>query len=302
MKALYTYINESLLDDEDDIVQGGLSATINTALKAIPSYRLGKDGKTLVYDNAWSSDWIELARPNGDPIKRRGETWKNEDILTDDLMDFVNSAKLKFQPLQTYQVPMGDPKFDKIPVDWVCDLQICTRNDGPTNMDLSKLPFEVKGGVDILPTIFDSNLSKDFNIKAYTKHIEYVTFREYGDNATATISWEPQHIVGWDCEYLVIQCPGYKGINKSLYNEMQDWDAEKIQQFLDNNPKAQKVFVCENYRDRDIWYRVKTKGTGAKRKVIGMTPVKSLTTKRKMRDLKERYMLDSTSYARANKL
>ena len=88
MKALYTYINESLLDDEDDIVQGGLSATINTALKAIPSYRLGKDGKTLVYDNAWSSDWIELSRPNGDPIKRRGETWKNEDVLTDYFMDF----------------------------------------------------------------------------------------------------------------------------------------------------------------------------------------------------------------------
>ena len=302
MRTLYTYINESLLDDEDDIIQGGLTAAINNALKDAPSYRLGNDEKTLVYDNADSSDWIELTRPNGDPVKRRGEIWRHDDTLTDDLLDFINAAKLKFQPIQTYQVPLGDPKFDKIPVDWVCDLQICARKDGPTNMDLSKLPFEIKGGVIVLPTIFDHGLSKDYNIKAYPKHVEYVIFNEYGENATAVISWEPHHIIGWDCKYLVIQCPSYKKLNQSVYNEMQDWDAEKIQQFLDNNPKAQKVFVCENYRDRDIWYRVKTKGTGAKRKVIGMTPVKSLTTKRKIRSLKEPYMLDATAYARSNKL
>lgn len=286
MRNLYNYIKESLLDDDDDIMSKGYDAGMKEMFKDIPSFRVSSDFKWILFDPArpgdgWNFEYdpcVQLDRPDGDVAKRAGEKWRNDDVLTDDLFSNILHSSLKFQPIEYYNVPNNDKIFHKLPVDYVSMLSVTLR-DG-SHIDLSKVEFDIKTEVSFTINTYHNSMP-EFTVTPYPKHIPVVMYTEYGF-ARNPASYTPDMVKGWDCDILVIQCPIYKKKGSGVYNDMQDWDKDIIQQFVANNPKAKAIYCCESQKDNDFWYKAKIKGTGRNRQVIEMTPLRAATALKKI--------------------
>lgn len=284
MRDLYNYIKESLLDDDDEIMSKGYDAGIKELFKDIPSFRISSDFKWILFeperpDYDYDSDPIvQLDRPDGDVAKRAGEKWRNDDVLTDDLFSNILQLPLKFQPIEYYNVPNNDKMFHKLPVDYVSMLSVTLRDR--SHIDLSKVEFDIKTEVTFTINTHFNNMP-EFTVTPYPKHIPVVLYTEYGfsDNP---VSYTPDMVKGWDCDILAIQCPIYKKKGSGVYNDMQDWDKDIIQQFVVNNPKAKAIYCYEDQKQNSFWYKVKIKGTGRNRQVIEMTPLRPQTVLKKI--------------------
>lgn len=299
MRNLCEYISESLLDDEDDIMDSGAKKIVDKIFSQLDSFKLGRDGKTIVHDehmNPYEDGYRHypaiVQRPDSDPTMKSGESSRYRGYLSDELMDTIITAGFKFQPLETYEVSTSDKKFKKLPCDWVCDLDV-NINDS-SNFDLNGLNFDIRNGVEFTANIYQTT-TPNIEISPYPKHLNTVIFKSYSTRNTAT--YRPEMVKGWDCDMLVIQCPEYQKFGNGLHDDMQNWDAEKIQQFVENNPKAKSIIFCENYRDANMWFKVKCAGSGKKRKAVSMTPIKAHTVRKKIYRYRDWIALDTHDYA-----
>ena len=264
MKNLYD-IYESLLDDEEDLMTNADNAAIASLLGDLgQEWIVGNDNKTLLYNP------IEYGtRGNGyaDLYFKGARTCK---FVRDPKA--LKDAGLEFQPIAYMyaNLPGSEDGLKYTQTPYTAELSISFK-EGANSVDLSKLPFEIKDGVQ-----FEYGYKADpnnINVIAYPKHLSYIWYMSYGD-----IDCNPNAIKDWDCDIMLIQGknlrnPNYVGIGE-------EYDAELVQQIISNNPKVKNFYICLEYHS-DIWCKVSLKGTGTKRTIKKFIPQKkkSITDK-----------------------
>lgn len=255
MKTLYN-IYESLLDDEDTLMVNADNAAISKLLGDLEQdWIVGNDNKTLLYNPSYFG-----SRSNG-----FAELYLNgvREVAYVKTPKTLKDAGLVFQPIAYMYaaIPGSEDGLKYLQTSYTAQLTIDFKK-GSNSLNLSKLPFEVKDGIQ-----FNYAWGSDphsIDITSYPKHLSYVWYMSYGD-----FDCNPHAIKNWNCDILVVQGknlrrPDYVGIGE-------DYDRELVQQIISNNPKVKEFYFCQDYHGY-IWVKASLKGTGAKRTVNKFIP------------------------------
>lgn len=250
MKDLYDIIKESLLDDENDIINKTTDSIYNDILNGI-DFKVGKDGKTIVYS---PEPEYGLGKSYNDRrINFYSQIQKNlyKNLTT------LSSAKMKFQPLSILNIDVNFSQYNSnhiisnFPVDKVVSLDIENHDDRVVDLDFSNTNFDV---------VFDIHIQNyspktQYNIKAYTKHIPVVIF---SDNRESK-SFNPDNVKDWNCDTLVIDCSYFRTDRSFSHGEglMYGFEIDKIQTLIDSNPKAKTILLWDKALNK--YWKVNTK-------------------------------------------
>lgn len=140
MKTL-NYIYESLLDDEDKILDDTRTSMINSILDDT-GFRLGGDGQTIILDRRYYGD--------GDVNFGRFSGRFSGSISFDDRIQKINKLGLKFQPLSQLTIReksgwRNQEILNMMNCDHIVSVYICERGD----LDFSKIKFNIPGSITI---------------------------------------------------------------------------------------------------------------------------------------------------------
>lgn len=241
MIKLFDYLTESIFDDEEQM--NNIDDTVYGKLLKGTDFSIGTDGKTIVYDP-------KDEYPHGVFDRRISLGVKG---LSDNIQK-INKAGLKFQPV--FCIFADNKEIDKIkdvPIDTVVSLSVGLFDSYDFKIDFSKLNYDIINTITIRGALQNSA-----DIKPYPKHIHRVEIvpTRYGDGV-----FKVDGIKGWDCDELIIQDSDFDaevayGHGDGLCN---GYSIEKIQTFINNNPKAKTIYLYN--RDLESYWKVNTKGS-----------------------------------------
>ena len=143
MKTL-NYIYESLLDDEDTILDDTRTSMINSILNDT-GFKLGGDDQTIIMDTSgyYDDGVVSFGRFNGPRS-------------FDDRIQRINKLGLKFQPLSGLTIRGGSKwKNQEILNMMNCDHIVNVRIYEPGDLDFNKIKFDIPGSIII--SLLNSN-------------------------------------------------------------------------------------------------------------------------------------------------
>ena len=251
MKDLYAIIKESIFDDDDDQFDKMEDSVYNDMLAKL-EFKIGADNKTIV----WEPLDFGYHKDVHDRRISFGGSWTSK--LESNLKTLKN-ADIIFQPL-TYVHIEDDVKdtqniIENFPCMGVCSLNVYLSNT--YKIDFSKLNFPVYTSIHVSTGYKEHDLAK-YDIIAPKQHIPVVSFSDPGKNN----KWQPDNIKGWDCDVMIIDGRGFEeGGYAHGDGKIMGYSVEKLQQLIDNNPKAGMILIENGNR----YWKVNTKT--AKKKI-----------------------------------
>lgn len=216
MKTL-NYIYESLLDDEDTILDDTRTSMINSILNDT-GFKLGGDGQTIIMDTSgyYDDGVVSFGRFNGPRT-------------FDDRIQRINKLGLKFQPLSQLTIRGGSKWrnqeiLNMMNCDHIVDVRIYEHGD----LDFSKIKFNIPGSIIIRllnpNDVFKNKIIPPKNKLLYIKILNHLDVGQLKD---------------WNSKYMILaRVPDYCYRSETWRNTL-----------LNNNPNVDEFIV---YVDKDI--------------------------------------------------
>lgn len=240
MINLHKYIKESLLDDEDEIMTSAETSMLNKEVQE------------------WIGDEYEVTNDKKYIMTRSAHHTKiyfgDLDIKLSEL-NKLNSRGLKFQPIK--EISISDRNVD----DYLKNIHIegCGKvyitPDFNKGIDFNKMNFD---------PIFIDLAANYWNLIAPKKHVPYVFLRKTRWTNEDS-DWE--NVKDWDCDVLILSTAPFENWNDGKYT-IGDFDKEKLQILVNNNPKAKQILLYDNAFNSENIYKINT--SGAKRKITSV--------------------------------
>lgn len=270
MKTIYN-IYESILGD--DFEMSAEDQLFQDILGPESAWKVCKDRKHIWMDG--NNGISSLPKIESEFIGN--SAFRRNTPLTIKNIKAIKDAGLEFLPLCYFDVsiPNDNDLLYDIPCEWTAHASI--HMDPLVDLDFNKVKIECKSLEISFP--WPTNTTAGISIIAPKYHVDYVDFRTR-DSATII---DPSTIKGWDCDILTIRnTSGYiKPIGKrSFHDDMQNFYIDKVQEIVDNNPKAKHIYIDSPWGENFL-YRCSCKKIKGKNTVVKMIPIKTETVDRK---------------------
>lgn len=270
MKTIYN-IYESILGD--DFEASAEDQLFQNLLGPESAWRVCKDRKHIRMDGKVGITSL----PKIESEFVGNSSYRRESPHTIKNIKAIKSAGLEFLPLCYFNVaiPKSDDLLYDIPCEWTANASIYM--DPLVDIDFNKVKMECKSLEISFP--WHMGTTKDISIIAPKYHVDYVDFRTYDSNAVI----HPSTIKGWDCDILTLRNTGgyIKPIGKrSFHDDMQNFYIDKVQEIVDNNPKAKQIYIDSPWGENFL-YRCSCKKIKGKKTVVKMVPIKAETIDKK---------------------
>ena len=236
MKSLY----ESILDMDEK--KSELEALRHTIEKET-GWTLSSDGKYILSDTKHFPGNIDTHF-----YGNKDKEWFEK------LISYAKKYKLKIQPLGL--LILGSDSIhllEGVDIEYICKLNILVNN--PVNIDLSKIksPIQRISFAEARNSYCDIDSITLQKTSVITAHVNLYT------------GWEGlKNVKDMNCTNLIIS----EGRGVFLLNpKIGSTDSNKLQQFVDNNPKVTNFYIETRENGKKKYYQVKLKG----REVVGIT-------------------------------
>lgn len=215
MKTL-NYIYESLLDDEDTILNDTRTSMINSILNNT-GFKLGGDDQTIIMDTSRDYDaTVSFGRFSGP-------------ISFDDRIQKINKLGLKFQPLSQLTIRGGSGWRNQEILNMMnCDHIVSVHIYEQGDLDFNKIKFNIPGSITISllnsNEVFKGKIIPPKNKLLYIKILNHLGVGQLKD---------------WNSKYMILaRVPDYCYRSETWQNTL-----------LNNNPNVDEFIV---YVDKNI--------------------------------------------------
>ena len=226
MIQLYKYIKESLLDDEDELMDRDESIALTLEIQKLISARYEVSGdKKYILMRVWQSS-LNIG-DNGISLDKIKE---------------INKLNLEFQPVRKIDIRGNncDQYLKQLPCVGCGWLDVGSL-DG--TIDFNNLRF--------LPKSITLTTKYYGRITPPKQHIDFVSVSVYDGNY--------DDLKDWNCDCLLFDAEPFEVWINNV-SVVGDFDKEKLQRVVDNNPNVKEFVLVPRHYSLDKVYKIKLKG------------------------------------------